>query len=104
MILISMALLAAPTAVTNAQCRTSEQMLTEAHGYLARVQPMMQNRQRLSDQLARMRAGGSAKPVSLFSSDKSPARLRDTIISLGQQIEFERQTSAARIAALRLAC
>lgn len=107
MILISMALLAAaPVAAANSQCRTSEQMLTEAHGYLARVQPMMANRQRLADQLARMPAGEGEKTgfVSLFSTGKSPARLRETIISLGQQIEFERQSSAARIAALRLAC
>ena len=41
MILMSMALLMTPVATVNSQCRTSEQMLTEAHGYLARVQPMM---------------------------------------------------------------
>lgn len=106
MILMSMALLMAPVATANSQCRTSEQMLTEAHGYLARVQPMMANRQRLADQLARMPAGEGEKTgfVSLFSTGKNPARLRETIILLGQQIEYERQSSAARIAALRLAC
>lgn len=113
MILMSMALLVSAAAAASSpattaapQCRTSEQMLTEAYDYLTRVQPMMANRQRLADRLARMPAGEGEKTgfVSLFSAGKGPTRLRETLISLGQQIEFERQSSAARIAALRLAC
>lgn len=106
MMLMAMVLLAVPTAATSTQCRTTEQMLSEAHGYIARVQPMMESRRRLSDELARMRTGEGAKTgfASLFSTGKNPARMRETVISLGQQIERERQSSAARIAALRLAC
>ena len=99
MILLSLALLAAPAAATAGQCRTTEAVLTEAHGYFARVQPMMDNRRRLAEQLDQLRGGEARSDAA-----KNPAVLRKTLSLLGPRIERERQSSAAKIAALQLAC
>lgn len=107
MLLLAIALLTAPAAgATGPQCRTMDQMLSEAHGYLARVQPMMDSRRQLSERLVRLRM---ANPLgtglgALFDARKDPARLREAIGALGERIEAERQASAARIAALQSAC